>query len=137
MELCSSPASVDLACATGVCGGRCWSSAALTSGTLALVKKHLQSAGGGALFKWLKPPLWALCLSLKSTCADRRGKNGVSQLSCPQRGEFGLATIQEAFTEGTVPPHLSQASLRFLPSPCLGLSHLFTWQHSAPVFYLR
>ena len=45
--------------------------------------------------------------------------------------------VQEAHKEEqTISLPFYQASLRSLPSPCLCLSHLPTWQCSAPVFYL-
>ena len=45
---------------------------------------------------------------------------------------------QEALTEEqTTSPHLFQASLRSLPSPCVCLSHLPTQWYSAPMLYLR
>ena len=40
------------------------------SGSLGLVKMHLQGVGKEAWCMWLQPPLGALCYSLKSVSAD-------------------------------------------------------------------
>ena len=81
---------------------------------------------GQAYYKQFKLPLWALCCSLKSVHADAQGeRNGISQLSCPGRREFAPTALQKGLTEKqTILMHVSQASLRTLPSLCLWPRHL-------------
>ena len=70
------------------------------SGTLALIKKSPEEHRSGARYKQLKPPLWTLCCSLKSICADGQViKTGVNLLSYLCRGKFLPAVVQEALRE--------------------------------------
>lgn len=66
-------------------------------------------------------------------------KNDIGQLSCPQRGEFVPATVEQTLTkEKTISAHLSQASLRSLPSPCLFRAVCPpAGPVSTPLFYLK
>ena len=63
------------------------------SGKLTLVEMHLQVTVG-AWCKWHESPLRALFCSLKYVCADG-GMGQGHPLSCLQRGEFMLTTVQE------------------------------------------
>lgn len=109
------------------------------SGMLDLLKSACRVQVGGVWCKWLKPPLWVLCCSLNSLCADGQGdKNSIDPLSCHHSGKFASSTVQGALTEEqTVFPLVSQGSLRSLPSPSLCPSHLPTQWYSVPVSYLR
>lgn len=85
-----------LVLAAGGGGAQLW-----FSGTLVPVKKHLQSAGGGAWGKGLRPPL---CRSPKSVPADGGGVQMASAHSLvPGRGVCVPAPVWEALTEeGTI-----------------------------------
>lgn len=111
------------------------------SGTLALVKKKIAPAehkGDGlgvrtsSLHCGFHDAPWTPSLLMGG------GKNGVSQLSCPWRGEFNSIAVQEALhkTVNNISSFVP-GIFRSLSLPCLYLCHLLTWQHKTPVIYLR
>lgn len=123
----------------GACGDLCWSSGAgaYCSGWLALVKIHLQRKVRCGLVKWLRSPLGGIVLPTE-VGADGWGMgNCITLLSCPQRGEFKPAAVQETLTE----EHKISSSCvpGFCQNPAfiLCLCHLPPWWCKAPVFHLR
>ena len=119
--------------------------AAVAFSTLALIKNKTKQnknisrvQWSGTWCKWLIPPLWALCCSLKSVLMG----GGEIIMSAPPsylwREKFAPSVVREALRkEQTISACVSWASLRPLTSPCLCLNHMPTLWHSVPVFYLR
>ena len=89
-------------------------------------KYTCRAQGGRAWCKWLKPLLWALCLSLKYICADGRGEKWHPPALVPREGSSRLPLFRKPSRKGEQSLLVSQASIRSLPSP-LSVSKLSTF----------
>lgn len=105
--------------------------------TLVLFKKKkkgtCRAQQGRAWCKQLKSPLCALCASMKSACGDGRGKKWHHPTLFPGEWSSHLPLFGKPNRRVNNFSCCVQDSVRSLPSPCLCLSHLPTWQHRAPV----
>ena len=108
-----------------VCAGLLW------EGPAALVLKHpcprkaapVITGWGvgaeGAWCKWFRPPLLVLCCLLKLVYDEGQGREMAPILSLlPERGVHTHYCL-ESTPKRSISPRVFQASLRFLPSPCV------------------